>query len=72
MDPEVRKSLWNAGRYSAVGLEMGISVSFGLFIGWLVDKKFETAPWGAMIGVFFGLGAAGMALYRVYKSAKEL
>ena len=72
MDPEIKKSLWSAGKYSAVGLEMGMSVGFSVFIGWLIDEKFKTAPWGVTLGVFFGLGAAGMALYRVYKAAKDL
>lgn len=70
MDPESRKMIRDSGRFGAVGIEMGISVAIGLFAGRWFDRRFETDPWLTILGVVFGLGAAGMAGWRVYRAAK--
>ncbi|HPM77924.1 MAG TPA: AtpZ/AtpI family protein, partial [bacterium] len=55
----------------AVGLEMGISVVIGYLVGHYLDKWLDTDPVFTIIWIGFGLGAAGMAVYRTYKSAKK-
>ncbi len=70
MEPEVRKLIRDSGRFGAVGLEMGISVAIGLFAGRWLDGRFDCDPWLTILGALFGLGAAGMAGWRVYRAAK--
>lgn len=56
----------------AVGLEMGASVAIGYTVGFYLDKWLGTAPWMQIIWIAFGLGAAGKAVYVVYKRAKKI
>ena len=72
MDPVTKKLLKESGSISAVGLEMGISVAIGYLIGHWIDGKFGTSPVFTYLLLFFGLGAALMAVYRVYQKAKDL
>ncbi|MBZ0273258.1 AtpZ/AtpI family protein [bacterium] len=72
MDPQSKKLLREAGGISAVGLEMGISVAIGFLGGRWLDGKFGTAPTLQILGIFFGLGAAFMAVLKVYKKARRL
>jgi F0F1-type ATP synthase assembly protein I len=42
-------------RHSGVGLELaGATAGFAL-LGYWIDRRYETAPWGVLIGVVLGL-----------------
>lgn len=47
-------------RYAGLGIELAAAVGFLSFLGWWIDGRFATAPWGLMIGAIVGL-VAGMA-----------
>lgn len=49
------------GKFLAMGLEMGIGVALGLWIGSVIDRRLGTSPRGALIGCLIGL-AGGMYL----------
>ena len=55
----------------AVGLEMGIAVAIGYFLGNYLDGKFDTAPYLGLAGLFLGIGAAGKALWRIARKLRE-
>ncbi len=57
--------------YSSLGLEMGIAVAIGLVIGYFLDSHFKTYPYLTVIFMFFGIGAAMKAVYRVWKKAER-
>ena len=42
-------------RYSGVGLELAGAIAGLALIGYWVDGRFGTAPWGIVVGVFIGL-----------------
>jgi ATP synthase protein I len=68
---EDQKRLWQlAGRYGAVGLEMGLSVAFGLYAGTWLDRKFGTDPWLTVALGVVGFGAAVKAVYDAVKRYK--
>lgn len=72
LNPDNRQYLRKALDFSAIGLEMGISVAIGVYLGHLADTKFGIEPWGVLCGIFIGLGAAGMALYKAYLRLKKM
>ena len=61
------------GRYSALGLEMAISVILGLAIGYYLDKWLGTGPWMTVIWLGFGFAAGVRSLYHAaLRSGKDL
>jgi F0F1-type ATP synthase assembly protein I len=54
----------SAARHAGAGLQFAASVVVFLYAGQWVDRKFGTEPWGLLVGVFTGAGAAFYSLYR--------
>jgi ATP synthase protein I len=59
------------GGPGTVGLEVVLGIAVGLFGGAWLDKSFGTGPWLTLIGLGYGLAAAGRSLYRALKRAKR-
>ena len=55
------------GSYGTIGLELVLSILFGLWIGTKLDGWLGTSPWMAVVWFGFGCAAAGRAVYRGYK-----
>ena len=72
MDNETKKMFRTLGFVSTAGLAMAISIALGAFIGYYLDKKYDTGPWLFIIFLFFGIIAAFRNLYMMYKKAKEI
>jgi ATP synthase protein I len=63
---------WKAlGGPGTLGIEIALSVAVGLFGGSWLDEKFSTKPWLTLIGLGYGLAAAGRAIYRALQSSKR-
>jgi F0F1-type ATP synthase assembly protein I len=60
-----KHSYSNYLKYSGLGMEMALSVVLPLLLGIYLDKQFETAPWGLLLGLLFGLTGLGLNLYKV-------
>lgn len=56
----------------AQGFELGMSVTVGVVIGLMVDKHFDTAPWGLVWFGFSGVVASGVAAYKLIQKSKEV
>ncbi|MFO7179147.1 MAG: AtpZ/AtpI family protein [Pseudomonadota bacterium] len=54
-----------------VGLEVVLSIALGLFGGAWLDEKLSTTPWLTVIGLAYGVAAAGRAIYRALKRANR-
>ncbi len=52
---------------SSVGIEIALSIGLGMFFGWWLDKKFDTAPWLFILFLFAGTGSAVKAVIRIMK-----
>jgi ATP synthase protein I len=57
------------GRYGTVGLEVVLSVVFGLVVGRLLDQRLGTGGWLTLLGVVYGVAAGVRALYRAAQQA---
>jgi F0F1-type ATP synthase assembly protein I len=62
------KQDWKAvGSFGTLGLEIVLSILFGLFIGLRLDSWLGTEPIMAVIWFFLGVAAAGKAVRRTWK-----
>jgi ATP synthase protein I len=55
--------LWGA----TMGLELATAVFVGAAIGYFIDTKLKSAPWGIIIGVVIGAMAGFWNIYKVVK-----
>lgn len=53
-----------AGKYAGIGLQFAASIVIFLYAGQFIDRRMGTAPWGLLVGVFVGAGAAFFSMYR--------
>lgn len=72
MDPDTKKYLASIRDFSSLGLEMGLGLVLGVYLGHVVDKNFHTDPWGVLVGCVLGLGAAASSFYKAYKRLKKI
>ena len=58
-------------RFSTIGLEMGLSVALGYYIGKWLDTYFGSTPWLLLLFVFFGLSAGFLSLWRSLRAMQD-
>lgn len=51
-------------RYSGLGLEMGTAVGLGVLLGWWLDGRLGSSPWGLLAGVALGFASAVWMIWR--------
>jgi ATP synthase protein I len=52
---------------SSVGLILPSSIAIGLFLGYMLDKWLNTAPWMLLIFLILGIVSGLLSLYRAMK-----
>ena len=72
MDEELKKTIKTLGFISTIGIAMALSIAIGAFIGYYLDKWFDTKPWLSLIFLGFGIAAAFKNLHILYKKARDL
>jgi len=72
VDEDLKKTIKDLAFFSTIGMAMALSIALGAFLGFYIDKKFGTNPWGLYIGLAIGIAAAFRNLYYLYKRAKDL
>ena len=58
-------------QFSFIGIEFGVALVIGYFLGNWADQRLDTAPWLMLCGVALGFTAAGMDLVRLVRKAKR-
>ena len=53
--PRQSKRMPSWTRYSGLGMELAAAVAGFVLVGVWVDRHYETAPWGVVIGAVLGL-----------------
>lgn len=65
LGPDGRKQLKMASRVSAVGLELGLAVTFGYLGGRWLDGRLDTGPWLTYLGLLLGLVAGAKGFWQI-------
>ncbi|WP_276883504.1 AtpZ/AtpI family protein [Campylobacter cuniculorum] len=68
---EKRRKIIRKGLEAADGLSLGISIVVAVLIGialGILMKKFTPYPWLFWVGVFWGVAAAILNVYKAYKA----
>ena len=55
-------------RYSSVGLELAGAIGGLTLVGYWIDRRFGTTPWGMLVGVVIGLVGG---LYNLVRESLE-
>jgi ATP synthase protein I len=73
-DRQDRKAFFRElGKYSALGLEMALSVVIGMAVGYYLDRWLGTGPWLTVVWIGLGFAAGVRSLYRAaVRSGKDL
>lgn len=71
LDPEARKQLKETAGVGAVGIEMGLAVAVGYFLGHWLDGLFETTPYLTYFFLLIGIAAGFKGLYRVARKHSD-
>ncbi|PYQ57540.1 MAG: hypothetical protein DMF53_22375 [Acidobacteria bacterium] len=53
--PEEPKPGSDLSKLAGIGFELAAAVGGFVFVGYLVDRHFRSAPWGVLIGAILGL-----------------
>jgi F0F1-type ATP synthase assembly protein I len=70
----VAREAYKSARLSSLGIEIGVAVAFGLFIGYQADAFFNSSPVGMLVGMLIGMFAAARSVQktlRLYALAEE-
>ena len=70
-DREPATKAYNALSVGSLGLEMGLAVLVGWWIGHWLDSRFETGPYLMLLFLGFGIAAAFKALFRAARQTKR-
>jgi ATP synthase protein I len=63
----MKSGIFKYMQYSTIGLELGLSVTVGVLVGYWMDQKFGTDPWLTLIFLMCGIFAGFSFLYRMAK-----
>ena len=69
--PEGRKQLRQLGRLSTIGIEIALSIVFGILGGRWLDGKFNTTPFLTVLGMALGVVAGFRSLYRTTRQEQK-
>ncbi len=72
MKRETRRTFKDLAYFSSLGISVALAIFIGLWIGVVLDRKFDTAPWLTLIFLGLGIAAGFRNIGRVIKRARKL
>lgn len=64
--PQWSEALREVAPLLSLGIQLALILVVGVGIGWWVDDRFSTSPWGILGGAVFGIGSG---LYHFLRAA---
>jgi ATP synthase protein I len=58
----------DGARYYSLGIEFAAAIVGLTLLGYWIDRRFESAPWGVLIGLGFGMVGG---TYNLYRAARQ-
>jgi ATP synthase protein I len=71
MKKEDKETFKQAVMASTIGFQVAFSPFIGVFIGYLLDWKFNTYPYLTVIWLLIGVDASGVNYYRFAKQQRD-
>jgi ATP synthase protein I len=68
---EKTQRFFRAAQFASLGLEMGIAVVIGWWVGSWLDRKLDTGPWLMLVFLLFGVAAGFKGLWRASQALRE-
>jgi len=72
MKRETRRAWRELAYYSSLGFSVALSIFIGLGAGLLVDRTWETSPWGMLVFLALGIAAAFRNLWLAVRKSRRL
>jgi ATP synthase protein I len=72
MKRETRRTFKDLAYFSSLGISVALAIFIGLWVGVVLDRKFDTAPWFTLIFLGLGIAAGFRNIGRVIKRARKL
>lgn len=63
--PKFPESLRKVGPYLNIGLVFLVCMGVGVWLGWWLDKEFDTKPWLLLVGSLFGMASGFYHFFKV-------
>jgi F0F1-type ATP synthase assembly protein I len=57
------------GELGTLGLSFVMAIVLGTAVGWWVDRRFHSDPWGILVGFVLGFAAAILNVVRITRRA---
>ncbi len=70
-DRQLRRKKLDA-RWSAIGIQIAVSVAIGCFGGVWLDNRLDTTPLFVLVGIVVGLGAVSWDIYKLLKLTQKM
>lgn len=70
LEQKTRKA-FHSVRYTGLGIELAVFLVCGVLAGNWIDENYETAPWGILAGVVFGVAGGVRTLTRTIRQIQR-
>jgi F0F1-type ATP synthase assembly protein I len=65
------KGIWEGAKYTSIGLEFGLGIALGYWLGSQVDERYGFSPYGGMIGLLLGFASGLRSLMKIAKIQEQ-
>jgi len=72
MKRETRRAWRELAYYSSLGFSVALSIVIGLVAGVYVDRRFDSSPWGLLIGLVLGIAAGFRNIGHAIRKSRNL
>ncbi|HWR93306.1 MAG TPA: AtpZ/AtpI family protein [Desulfobacterales bacterium] len=72
MKRETRRAWRELAYYSSLGFSVALSIVIGLVAGVYADRRFDSSPWGLLIGLVLGIAAGFRNIGHAIRKSRNL